>query len=118
MSDITDDAGFKQALQGLDHTEQRLLAARYVENVMSLATDDRIGHTVADAGNLDAGSTALAEAVHSASHAGGQAGGPAWQAAISARMARTARSIDTDEDCAGQERLSQYSLLSDFLNSR
>jgi hypothetical protein len=42
----------------------------------------------------------------------------ALQAAMSARMAQTARSIDTDEDCAGQERLSQYSLLSDFLNSR
>jgi hypothetical protein len=50
MSEITDDTGFKQALQGLDRDEQRLLAARLVGNVMSPATDDRIGHVVAIAG--------------------------------------------------------------------
>ena len=151
MTDITDDTGFKQALQGLDHASQRLLAARFVESVMPLATDDRIGHVVAVAAGPDAGETELTEVLHSARAAtlachtrcgsegdwkeqagyfvaraataavtpeGRQAGGPAWQAAMSARMAQTARSIDTDEDCAGQERLSQYSLLSDFLNSR
>jgi hypothetical protein len=150
MSDITDDAGFKQALRGLDYTSQRQLAARFVENVMPLATDDRVAHVVAVAGKADAGEAELADALHSARAAtlachtrcgsegdwkeqagyfvaraataavtpeGRQAGGPAWQAAMSARMAQTARSIDTDEDCAGQERLSQYSLLSDFLNS-
>ena len=37
---------------------------------------------------------------------------------MSARMAQTARSIDTDEDCAGQARLSQYRLLSEFQNAR
>ena len=151
MSDITDDTGFKQALQGLDLTEQCQLAARFIENVMSLATDDRIGHVVAVAGKPDAGDAKLAEVLHSARAAtmtchtrcgsewdwkeqagyfvaraataaltpqGKQSGSPAWQAAMSARMAQTARSIDTDEDCAGQERLSQYSQLSDFLNSR
>ena len=151
MSDITDDTGFKKALQGLDYTDQRQLAARFVENVMSLATDDRIAHVVAVAGTPDAGDAALTEALHSARAAtlachtrcgsegdwkeqagyfvaraataavtpeGRQAGGPAWQAAMSARMAQTARSIDSDEDCAGQERLSQYRMLSDFLNSR
>ena len=151
MTEITDDAGFKQALQGLDHTEQRLLAARFVENVMSLATDARIAHILAIAGKPDASSTELAEVLRSAKAAtldcharcgsegdwqeqagyfvaravtaavtpqGKQAGGPAWQAAMSARMAQTARSIDTDEDCAGQERQTQYQLLSEFINAR
>ena len=66
MTDITDDTGFKQALQGLDHASQRLLAARFVESVMSLATDDRIGHVVTVAAKPDVGETELAEALHSA----------------------------------------------------
>jgi hypothetical protein len=51
------------------------------------------------------------------STAGQIAGGPAWQAAMSSRMAATCRSIDSTEDIAGQARTQQYLILSEFLTS-
>jgi hypothetical protein len=44
-------------------------------------------------------------------------GGVAWQAAMSARMAQTSKSIVTGEDAAGQESENQYRLLAGFLNT-
>jgi hypothetical protein len=44
-------------------------------------------------------------------------GGVAWQAAMSARMAETSKSIVTGENTAGQESENQYRLLAGFLNS-
>jgi hypothetical protein len=44
-------------------------------------------------------------------------GGVAWQAAMSARMAQTSKSIVTGENTAGQESENQYRLLAGFLNS-
>jgi hypothetical protein len=45
------------------------------------------------------------------------AGGPAWQAAMSSRMAQTCKSIDAEEDTSGQEQQAQYRILSEFINS-
>jgi hypothetical protein len=60
----------------------------------------------------------VARAVAAAVSPEGQmAGGPAWQAAMSSRMAATCRSIDSAEDNAGQTRTQQYRVLSDFLNA-
>jgi hypothetical protein len=44
--------------------------------------------------------------------------GPALQAATSARMARTAYSIDTDSDSETGEREAQYQILNNFLSKR
>jgi len=44
-------------------------------------------------------------------------GGVAWQAAMSARMAQTSKSIVTGENTTGQESENQYRLLAGFLNS-
>ena len=44
-------------------------------------------------------------------------GSIAWQAAMSARMAQTSRSIVTGENTAEQESENQYRLLARFLNS-
>ena len=44
-------------------------------------------------------------------------GGVGWQAAMSARMAQTSKSIVTGENTAGQESDNQYRLLAGFLNS-
>lgn len=46
-----------------------------------------------------------------------KSGGPAWQAAMSCRMARTCVSIDSGEDTTNQESEQQYRILADFLNS-
>jgi len=46
------------------------------------------------------------------------AGGPAFQAAMSSRMARTCMGIGTAEDTAGQERQAQYRILSEFIQSQ
>ena len=44
-------------------------------------------------------------------------GGPAWQAAMSCRMARTSMQIDAEEVSASNENEQQYNILSDYLNS-
>lgn len=46
-----------------------------------------------------------------------KAGGPAWQAAMSCRMARTCESIDAGVDSASQESEAQYRILTEYLNS-
>jgi hypothetical protein len=44
-------------------------------------------------------------------------GGPAWQAAMSSRMARTSMLIDVEESATSNESEQQYQILSDYLNS-
>ncbi len=44
-------------------------------------------------------------------------GGPAWQAAMSSRMARTSKQIDAEDVSTNDESASQYKILSDYLNS-
>jgi hypothetical protein len=43
-------------------------------------------------------------------------GGPAWQAAMSSRMARTSMLIDNEENATSHESEQQYRILTDFLN--
>lgn len=43
--------------------------------------------------------------------------GPAWQAAMSSRMARTCLAADSDEDAHDSESHAQYQILNDHLNS-
>jgi hypothetical protein len=47
----------------------------------------------------------------------GKPGGPAWQAAMSSRMARTSASIVSGNDTANETE-QQYRILADFLNAR
>lgn len=44
-------------------------------------------------------------------------GGPAWQAAMSSRMARTSMQINAGDVSASDESEQQYKILSDYLNS-
>jgi hypothetical protein len=46
-----------------------------------------------------------------------KAGGPAWQAAMSSRMARTSMQIDAEDVSASDESSQQYKILSDYLNT-
>jgi len=46
-----------------------------------------------------------------------KAGGPAWQAAMSSRMARTSMQIDAEDVSTSDESGQQYKILSDYLNS-
>ena len=43
-------------------------------------------------------------------------GGPAWQAAMSSRMARTAQLIESGNSAVSQESDQQYRILSDYIN--
>lgn len=150
MPGVTNDAEFRKVLDGLDATQQRLVAARFVESVIALCSDERIARVVAVAGNSEAGEGALADALKTARAAtidchtrcgsegdwseqagyfvaraataaltppGQMPSGPAWQAALSCRMAQTSKSIDTGDDTAGQEGEQQYRILSEFLDS-
>ena len=150
MSSITNDSEMRQAVDALAAPAQRVLAARFVANVLSLSDDSRLQRVLDTAARPDAGEDELADAYRAAkaaaleAHArcgadgewidqagyfvaraaaaavspeGQMAGGPAWQAAMSSRMAATCRSIDSAEDNAGPTRLQQYRVLSEFLTS-
>ena len=66
MTRISSDIEFRKALDGLDATRQRLVAARFVESVIALCSDERISRVIAVAGDSDASDSALAEALKTA----------------------------------------------------
>lgn len=150
MNDITNQTQFRQALDKLDATRQRLVAARFVEQVLPLCEDARVTRAVAVAADPTASASDLADAlrtvrtaaVDSHTRCGSEGdwadstgyfvaraavaaltpkdqmpGGPAWQAAMSSRMARTSESIATGTDVTEQTALTQYRILSEFLSS-
>ena len=153
MSQITNDAEFKQALQNLDAEQQRTVAVMFVEHVLSLSDDNRIKRVVKvttdDSASADEISDALKSAkaaiMDSSTRCGAEgnwtdqagyfvaraavaavtppaqskSGGPAWQAALSCRMAQTSIEIDNDADDvpSHSENEWQYSILSDYLQS-
>ena len=150
MSEITNDAEFRKTLDGLDATRQRLVAVRFVENVVALCSDHRIARVLQVAGDSEATQDELAETLKTArattfdchtrcgsegdwseqagyfvaraataalTPVGQMPSGPAWQAALSSRMAQTSKSIVTGDDTAGQEGKQQYRILSEFLDS-
>jgi hypothetical protein len=150
MTGISNDTEFRAALDGLDSVQQRLVAARFVKNVVALCSDERIARVLQVAGNSEASESELAEALKTArattfdchtrcgsegdwteqegyfvaraavaalTPVGKMPSGPAWQAALSSRMAQTSRSIVTGDDTAGQEGKQQYRILSEFLDS-
>jgi hypothetical protein len=153
MSQITNDAEFKQVLQKLDATQQRIVAAMFVEHVLPLCNDDRIRRVVKVAADSSASADEISDALRSAKAATidcstrcgaegnwtDQAGyfvaraavaaitpqaqsrtsGPAWQAAMSCRMAQTSLLIDneSDEVAATSENKWQYDILSGYLKS-
>ena len=150
MTGIGNDTECRAALDGLDPVQQRLVAARFVQNVVALCSDERIARVIQVAGNSEASESELAEALKTArattfdchtrcgsegdwteqegyfvaraavaalTPVGKMPSGPAWQAALSSRMAQTSRSIVTGDDTAGQEGNQQYRILSEFLDS-
>ena len=152
MSDISNDADFRQILQGLGTLQQRQIAARFVEHVLALSDDGRLDRVIKTVADKYASEDELASALKSAkaatfdSHARcgaeghwseqagyfvaraavaagtppaqSRVGGPAWQAAMSARMAHTSMLIDNDssQQSAHTECEWQYQSLSDYLN--
>ncbi len=153
MSQITNDTEFKQALLGLDPAQQRAVAAKFVEHVLPLSTDERINRVVKIAADKDASADELSNALRTAKAATfdshtrcgsegnwtEQAGyfvsraamaavtpceqcasnSPAWQAAMSSRMAQTSILIDDEssEQPTHNESEWQYQFLSDHLNA-
>jgi len=151
MSQITNDAEFKQALQGLDQTQQRMVAAMFVEHVLPLSNDKRLNRVVKMATDPNASEDELSNALKSAkavtldSHARcgaeghwseqacyfvaraavaaitpkaqSRAGGPAWQAAMSSRMAHISILIDDESNKLSihTETEWQHQSLSDYL---
>ena len=153
MSQISNDTEFKQALQNLDATQNRVVAALFVEHVLPLCEDERINRVVKVATDSNASEDEISSALRSAkaatfdSHtrcgsegnwteqagyfvaravvaaltppAQSRSSGPAWQAAMSCRMAQTSILIDneSDEVATTSENEWQYSILSDYLMS-
>ena len=153
MSQISNDTEFKQALQNLDATQNRVVAALFIEHVMALSNDDSIqravkvavNSSVSDGEISDALKLAKAAIMDSSTRCGAEgnwteqagyfvaraavaaltppaqsrSGGPAWQAAMSCRMAETSILIDneSDEVATTSENEWQYGILSGYLKS-
>ncbi len=153
MTQISNDKEFRQALQNLDATQQRMVAALFTEHVQSLCSDDRIQLAIKVAADSSASQAEISDTLKSAkaatidcstrcgaegnwTHQAGYfvaraamaaltpqaqsaSGGPAWQAALSCRMAQTCLLIDDncDEAEAFSEDKWQYDTLSDYLQS-
>ena len=151
MNEISNETEFREALESLDDVQQRLVAALFVQHVLSLCSDHRLERVVKTAADTDATEEEIA-AVHKIAHAvtfdsharcgaeghwsdqagyfaaraavaattpvtHSRAGGPAWQAAMSARMAYTSMLIeDSSQQSAHTECEWQYQALSDYLN--
>lgn len=149
MSEISNDTEMRETLDSLALDQQRAVAALFVQNVLALTDDVRVGRAVeaaAEAQNgepdLNAalrGAKAAALEAHARCGADGewndQAGyfvaraaeaavaaqvlthgkGPAWQAALSCRMARTAQASESEDAAPEREITAQYRILNDFL---
>ncbi len=63
MSKITNDTDFRGALMGLKSVDQRLVAAMFVEHVLSLSNDKCLKRVVKTAGDTDASEDELASAL-------------------------------------------------------
>ena len=62
MTDITNEAEFREALKEMSLTNQREVGASFVEHVASLADDERIGFAIRVASNMDAAEDELTAA--------------------------------------------------------
>lgn len=101
-----------------DATEEELAAALKLAHAVTFDSHARCGaegHWSDQAGYFVA--RAAVAAVTPSSHS--RVGGPAWQAAMSSRMAHTSMLIDdvTDQDSAHTECEWQYQSLSEYLNA-
>ena len=66
MSSITNDSEMRQAVDALAAPAQRVLAARFVANVLSLSDDSRLQRVLDTAARPDAGEDELADAYRAA----------------------------------------------------
>jgi hypothetical protein len=66
MTTISNDREFRAALDRLDTTQQRLVAARFVRNVLPLCTDGRIARVMDVADDDQVSAAQLAEALKTA----------------------------------------------------
>ena len=66
MATISNDREFRAALEKLDATQQRVVAARFVDSVLPLCMDERIARAMAVAADSNASTAALAEALKTA----------------------------------------------------
>ncbi|HHJ17990.1 MAG TPA: hypothetical protein ENJ80_14995 [Gammaproteobacteria bacterium] len=69
MTAITSETEFRQAIKGLEHDRQRVLAAKFITHVLDLCSDKRIADVVRIAADSNASDTELASALHTAREA-------------------------------------------------
>ena len=66
MSQINNDTDFRKALMGLNTEDQRAVAAKFVEHVLTLSNDERLKRVVKTAGDTHASEDELSSALKSA----------------------------------------------------
>ncbi len=142
---IKNDNDFKVALGELSRAGQRVVAARFAENVLALSQDGRVKSAINVGKRNDITEDELLAAFQSVNKASvdsftqcghecdwnSQAGhfvaqaalsclkagdSPAWEAAMHARMARTCESIAAGRGTDNAEAAAQYRILAEYLN--
>ncbi len=108
--------GVMQVAARTDASEAELENALHLARAVAMDTYTRCGAECD--WREQAGYFVARTAIATVTPAGQMAGGPAWQAAMSSRMARTCKSIELEEDTAGQERQEQYRILSAFIDTQ
>ena len=107
MQKITDNEAFKEAIKGLDCSQQRQLAALFVGNVLSLTKDERIPRVIAAAASanpsqdeLESGLKAANAAIIDAHTRCGAEGN--WEDQAAYFVARAAAAaVASEQKCAG-----------------
>lgn len=66
MTSISNENEFREALKNLEFGRQRLVAARFIENVLTLSKDERVVRAVKVAANKNASKDELATALQTA----------------------------------------------------
>jgi hypothetical protein len=66
MSTISNDGQMRDAIDAMDTGQQRILAARFVENVLPLTKDERVQRVLQIAGNEESGDEQLLAAYKAA----------------------------------------------------
>jgi len=138
MTRVSNDTEFRTVLDGLDPARQRQCSDERIARVVGVAGNSEAGEDELAEALKTARATTFAchtrcgsegdwseqagyfvarAATAALTPIGQMPSGPAWQAALSSRMAQTSRSIVTGDDTAGQEGEQQYRILSEFLES-
>lgn len=143
MSNISNDAGFREALDSLATDKQHAIAVEFVNSVLSLSTDNRVKQVLQTSANPAASEEEIRSArqtiksavIDSHTRCGAECDwndqaayfvaraaqsalddNAAWQAAMASRMARNSAMIASEDNGDNPEVARQHDILNNYLS--